>query len=1592
MSSSDEESYGGYGGEDTIAEFLHGGDTNFDSQDPFTPRRVPRPENYSTPLPPQRRGRIHLPIAHSRASNPRQEPPQGPAFRTSPTHVAPQDLSSPEISNSPDQENIHPAHQVQEQSLSSPEVSNSPDQDNILPAHQEQGNSPSILRSPSMSNNSQQDASSPRVDSDVNDSSSTGSQHPESPPISNNSQQDASSPRVDSDVNDGSSTGSQHPESPAMSNNSQQDASSPRVDSDVNDGSSTGSQHPESPSMSNNSQQDASSPRVYSDVNDGSSTGIQHPGEANAATSIESPDVKDEVNSPSTLDHGKGQVVSDDLFAASPQIPSRAPPQRPGKQRTSIFGTPRNTNVPSARNSSHLQTSQESSQKVQPEPVAVKSDDDDDDDCVIMGSRKVPPEERTMNFRKALPEGRRVLVMQYQNPRVKDEPTSDSPTNPSTPEVANSSSGSERELSPTEEEMLAAQASIIPPATHRTYFEGTDSPRPMNDSRKRRRESMAYFEDQVEIDTAEIDTAMQVNEDDDNWMHAQEEDDDSQEEYNNLVKQRNALNKDKQSKGTLSIEAEAGLIRINNTLARMDRLKAANAKGAEDNIDEEDEETLFIPETRRRSPSVVDNGEGPSSRRDNNFEDLDDDAGLARMLQEEFDRGIDDGPSNKPKSKKTRRPPAKNAREFHIREEERRIEKERAKSRKKRAAGGKGGKAEKVKGGRKGKGKGKEKKSKKGSVKVDRGMNNTQFMRRRGGQQDEIGQLILDDLMNCDPVGDRLQDPIFNVGPEPEIGKTRTKSSQLQQLFANIPEGSSKTKGKSDKAKLLQASRSFGYAQVKAVNGKWLVKGMKSTLYHHQLLGAQWMVSRELSSEPPHGGLLADSMGLGKTVQTLACMVGNPPTKEDRQRGVTATLIVVPSSVIGQWLEEIQLHVDCQKVCTKVMQYKASMHIPKSVLKDLDIVVTSYTEVMKQFPFPDRKGREDIAKYGYKRWWKNAHDELGDLHQMNWRRVVLDEAHAIKNNSARTSLACQNLKSVYRWCLTGTPLLNRLEELFPYLRFLKANYSMDWKTFQQYFCDPDADDCNNRIATLLSYAMMRRTMKTTILNRPIITLPPPHPVMQQINFSREERIIYRITENRFRANLNVFLANGTAQRAYGVFFVQLLRLRQCTSHPFMLERTMKESWTTEDVEFLRAELRKYQISNIPFYEQCKLWVSQSEEERAAARARGERGAEAIPFGLSEFGESFQFDKALDSLNDEELYTRITCHICSDVPNQPVITTCKHIFCRSCLNDHLHSQIHLADADDTFNVCPKCDIIFASAEPYGDLQIPDDDNMESTPGQTQESESSSRGSNKRQKSNDSSRRPRGIPSKGMDELGFEPFTKDSTWVTKSDYDPSFPLIPSAKTTALKALLLKGFEEAPDDKVVIYVQFRTLARIIGRMCKAEGWGFLYLTGDASLEHRTKAIKEFRNKDNIQILIAGLKCGGLGLNFPFANRCISLDLWWNHGVEQQAFGRIFRIGQNKETWMTRIVVRNSVDMRLLGMQDWKLRACEKAIDDDGQGGASGSGGGTLNLSQLARLFGFLKTDEDNNLVAIEPDYDDDELEGSDMNGSGEGSSSTG
>lgn len=108
-----------------------------------------------------------------------------------------------------------------------------------------------------------------------------------------------------------------------------------------------------------------------------------------------------------------------------------------------------------------------------------------------------------------------------------------------------------------------------------------------------------------------------------------------------------------------------------------------------------------------------------------------------------------------------------------------------------------------------------------------------------------------------------------------------------------------------DLRQLHNAVLSFGDGKCKLVDGKWKLKGFGTSLYHHQVIGVSWMLSRELHPTAPKGGILADDMGLGKTVQILACISQNPPEKKSK---ASKTLIIAPKRLLSQWSSEIIRH------------------------------------------------------------------------------------------------------------------------------------------------------------------------------------------------------------------------------------------------------------------------------------------------------------------------------------------------------------------------------------------------------------------------------------------------------------------------------------------------------------------------------------------------------------------------------------------------------------------------------------------------------------------------------------------------------------
>jgi len=244
-------------------------------------------------------------------------------------------------------------------------------------------------------------------------------------------------------------------------------------------------------------------------------------------------------------------------------------------------------------------------------------------------------------------------------------------------------------------------------------------------------------------------------------------------------------------------------------------------------------------------------------------------------------------------------------------------------------------------------------------------------------------------------------------------------------------------------------------------------KGLKVKLLPHQCYSMQWLKWRE--GEYPHGGILADDMGLGKTLTILGYLKLTKDIYERRQREKLQkledeeeeeedqdeendkendiddrkylkrlkskknklreeatskrlkTLIVLPASLLHQWQGEINNKFE--KNSFKVHVYHEANRKKYSYnLDDNDIVFTTYEIISREVNVPDKEGH--IAKSD------------SPLVNIKWKRIILDEAHRIKNHSTKANKAMCLLKSKYRIAITGTPVHNSLNDLYSLVKFL----------------------------------------------------------------------------------------------------------------------------------------------------------------------------------------------------------------------------------------------------------------------------------------------------------------------------------------------------------------------------------------------------------------------------------------------------------------------------------------------------------------------------------------------------------------------------
>lgn len=153
--------------------------------------------------------------------------------------------------------------------------------------------------------------------------------------------------------------------------------------------------------------------------------------------------------------------------------------------------------------------------------------------------------------------------------------------------------------------------------------------------------------------------------------------------------------------------------------------------------------------------------------------------------------------------------------------------------------------------------------------------------------------------------------PVDHPLPPAQAIEAKTHADQMAQIIAGIPENCDNRRGSTQKKDLMEAKSLFGFKKVEADNGNWRLKGMKTSMRCHQLTAAAWMVKRELARTEPFGGILADAMGMGKTIMSLACIIGNQADDAHLAKYCKATLVVVPSKAIAlQWEAEVRVSTD----------------------------------------------------------------------------------------------------------------------------------------------------------------------------------------------------------------------------------------------------------------------------------------------------------------------------------------------------------------------------------------------------------------------------------------------------------------------------------------------------------------------------------------------------------------------------------------------------------------------------------------------------------------------------------------------------------
>ncbi|WOL07214.1 hypothetical protein Cni_G15952 [Canna indica] len=730
-------------------------------------------------------------------------------------------------------------------------------------------------------------------------------------------------------------------------------------------------------------------------------------------------------------------------------------------------------------------------------------------------------------------------------------------------------------------------------------------------------------------------------------------------------------------------------------------------------------------------------------------------------------------------------------------------------------------------------------------------------------------------------------------------------------------------------------------------------------LLRHQKIALAWMVHKEKSTLCA-GGILADDQGLGKTVSMIALIQKQMPqqlkfTSDDsncvkpealnldededvvevdkthlqsggndgkreqvanlvmqtshNSRPAAGTLVVCPASILRQWAQELDEKVpDASKLSVLVYHGGTRTKSPSDLAR-YHVVLTTYAIVTNEVPkqpivdddegeqknfdkygispeFSANKkrkqtsnGRNNLKKKGKKLKDSHLDSDSGALARVRWFRVILDEAQTIKNHRTQVARACCGLRAKRRWCLSGTPMQNSIDDLYSYFRFLKCDPYSVYSSFCaaiKYPISKNSSSGYRKLQAVLKTLLLRRTKGTVLDGEPILKIPPKSICLTQVEFSQEERDFYSKLEADSQQQFKVFAATGTLRQNYASILMLLLRLRQACDHPLLVKGLRSDTVGKYSFDMAKQLPREMLIN---LFNQLE-------------------GSLAI------------------------------CAFCNDPPEDAVVSMCGHVFCYQCVSERLTGEDNQCPA-------PSCRDVLGTDSVFSHSTL------------------------------------KRCISDNFDDEASTSSTYDEQIITHSGYISSkikavLDILKSiANPCREAALMICGSDSNASasnhtsthlnsnaevlEKAIVFSQWTSMLDLLELSLNECPIQYRRLDGTMSLMARDKAVKDFNTDPEVTVMLMSLKAGSLGLNMVAACHVILLDLWWNPTTEDQAVDRAHRIGQTRPVTVSRITIKNTIEDRILALQEEKRKMVSSAFGED----QTGSHAARLTVEDLKYLF---------------------------------------